>query len=56
MTNGDKDIAIFKFNSAGDTIWGKYWGTSIEEESSGITIDNTKGFIYVTGSSVTVTL
>lgn len=32
MTNGGKDIVIFKFKSTGDYEWINYYGTALEEE------------------------
>lgn len=49
MTNGDKDIALFRFKSTGDVSWVRYWGTSSEEEATGIALDETNGYLYVSG-------
>jgi hypothetical protein len=39
MTNGDKDIVIFKFKEADiSPVWVSYYGTSATEDSTGIAL------------------
>jgi len=47
---GDSDIVIAKFDSEGNIIWGKQWGTDKEDEGIAITVDR-NGNIYVAGNT-----
>ncbi len=49
-SSGDKDIFLAKFDSSGNTIFVKQFGTNQEDVAYGIAID-TSGNIYITGSS-----
>ncbi len=47
----DYDILLLKFNSSGDLIWNKTWGTLDDEYGYGIGLDS-YGNIYLSGYSV----
>jgi hypothetical protein len=55
MTNGERDIAILRFKSTGDIVWVKYWGTVAEEQATGIALDESGGYLYISGYTITST-
>lgn len=46
--NGSYDVYLAKFNSAGNLIWARSWGSSALDGGSDVTIDNI-GNVYVCG-------
>ena len=48
---GDFDIFLTKYDSSGNKIWTKQWGTSSDDRGKGVTVDSS-GNIYVTGNTV----
>lgn len=56
LTNaGDKDIFLIKYNTLGDVIWAKSFGSNYDEESYGISCDGV-GNIYLAGEFASSTL
>ena len=51
INTGDKDIFIVKYNSSGTKQWSTLFGTSSDDFSFAITIDNTSN-IYVAGTKL----
>jgi len=47
---GNDDIFLTKYDTNGNKIWTKLWGSSNHDYGYGVTVDNT-GYIYVTGST-----
>lgn len=50
-SNGEQDIAVFQFDSAGELKWGRYWGSSYSETATAIALDEGEGHFYVSGYS-----
>ena len=48
--SGQNDILLVKFNSDGDKLWTKLWGTSTYEEGWHVEADSSNN-IYLTGYS-----
>ncbi len=46
--SGGYDIFIRKYDTYGNLIWNRYWGTSTHEQAHDITLDSS-GDIYITG-------
>ncbi len=47
---GYSDIFLTKFDSSGNKIWTKQWGTNLDDLGFGVSVDGS-GNIYVTGST-----
>ena len=46
--SGSYDIFIMKYDTSGNLVWRRYWGTSTHEHAYDITLDSS-GDIYITG-------
>ena len=52
FTSANKDVVIFKFDTTLALTWGRYWGSTDDEVSSGISLDTTAfDSFYVSGYS-----
>jgi hypothetical protein len=47
---GDWDIYLTKFNSAGNKVWSRIWGSSATEYGTGVSVDGSN-FIYAVGTT-----
>ncbi|MCP4170987.1 MAG: hypothetical protein GY758_09475 [Fuerstiella sp.] len=47
---GGKDVFVRKYNSAGTMLWGRQFGTTLYDESFGVTVDS-NGNVLITGST-----
>jgi len=50
LSAGNSDIFLTKYNSIGEKLWTKQWGTSSNDYGNGVAIDSA-GNVYVTGKT-----
>jgi hypothetical protein len=49
--SADFDAYLVKFDSAGTRKWGTYYGDTGKDEFDGVALDNTTGYVYLSGTT-----